>query len=85
MFPIPVPFSFTSRRNPYSHPRNLYSEFIGTLYSHGPESAGISQSGTNFARMMPASTIGARRSDITLESANWPQTMKVTAASVIGG
>jgi hypothetical protein len=37
--------------------------------------AGISQSGTIFAGMMPASTSGARRSGITLESANWPQTM----------
>jgi len=35
--------------------------------------------------MMPASTSGARRSGITLESANWPQTMKVTADSVIAG
>lgn len=35
----PVPFLFTSRRNPYSHPRNLYSEFIGTPHSHRPESA----------------------------------------------
>jgi len=35
--------------------------------------------------MIPASTTGARRSGITLESANWPQTMKVTADSVIAG
>src|SRR6201991_2301312 len=35
--------------------------------------------------MMPASTNGARRAGMTLESANWPQTMKVTAASVIAG
>jgi hypothetical protein len=47
--------------------------------------AGISHSGTIFAGMMPASTSGARRPGITLESANWPQTMKVTAASVIAG
>jgi hypothetical protein len=32
-------FLFTSRRNPYSHPRNLYSEFIGTPHSHRPEFA----------------------------------------------
>jgi hypothetical protein len=25
----------------YSHPRNLYSEFVGTPYSHRPESACI--------------------------------------------
>jgi hypothetical protein len=47
--------------------------------------AGISHSGTIFSGMMPASTSGARRSGITLESANWPQTMKVTADSVIAG
>src|SRR5215467_6781894 len=47
--------------------------------------AGISHSGTIFAGMMPAATRGARRSGTTLESANWPQTTKVTAASVIAG
>jgi len=35
--------------------------------------------------MTPAFTSGARRCGITLESANLPQTMKVTAASVIAG
>src|SRR5207248_3637224 len=35
----PASFFVHSRRNPYSHPRNLYSEFIGTPYSHRPESA----------------------------------------------
>jgi hypothetical protein len=35
--------------------------------------------------MMPASTSGDRRCGIMLESANTPQTMKVTAASVIAG
>ena len=47
---------------------------------------GASQSsGTIFAGMMPAFTSGARRSGTTLESANWPQTLKVPAASVIAG
>ena len=27
----------------YSHARNLYSEFVGILNSHGPESAGLSR------------------------------------------